>query len=62
MWTGTHCAVVKQDMAPFVFYTEERDEDDHKEESDHTENNHQTTVSHQERELSECLDVKIAED
>ena len=62
MFTGTHGAVVKQDMAPLIFHTEERDEDDHKEESDHTENNHQTTVSHQERELSECLDVKIVED
>ena len=50
MWTGTHCGVVKQDMAPFIFNTEERDEDDHQQESDHTENNYQTTVSHQDRE------------
>ena len=48
--TDTHCGVVKQDMAPFIFYAEERDEDDHQQESDHTENNYQTTVSHQERE------------
>ena len=42
----THCAVVKEDMTPFIFHTEEGEEDDHKQESDHTENNHQATVSH----------------
>ena len=29
MFTRTHGAVVKQDMAPLIFHTEERDEDDH---------------------------------
>ena len=49
----THCAVVKQDVTPFIFHTEEGEEDDHKQESDYTENNHQATVSHQEREQEE---------
>ena len=49
----THCAVVKEDVTPFIFHTEEGEEDDHKQESDYTENNHQATVSHQEREQEE---------
>ena len=49
----THCAVVKENMTPFIFHTEEGEEDDHKQESDHTENNHQATISHQEREQEE---------